>query len=111
MKSLPCLMFRLPGPHRKPGINGISYDFIGAATPEEYQDRLDKGWFPTLDEASAGALADKAIEAASELREIVEEIGGPSRSALEEEARALEIGFNARTSDTVLAQRIAAKKG
>ncbi len=51
MKSLPCLLFRSPGPHKMPGLNPPTYDFIGASTPEEYEAHITNGWVETRDEA------------------------------------------------------------
>ena len=51
MKPLPCLLFRSPGPHKMPGLNPPTYDYIGAATEEEYHRHIANGWVESRDEA------------------------------------------------------------
>lgn len=109
MKSLPCLLYRSPGPHKLPGLNPPSYDYIGAATEEEYHRHIANGWLESRDDAIGKVGAAKVIEAADDMADAVEEVSEQTRDELEAQARALGVRFNWKTSDKALAERIAAK--
>lgn len=98
------IMFRCPGELRHT-TRGFLYDqreFADAA-----QARAD-GWAETLEEAAG--LVPAAVSAHEQPATPAPVVGSP-RDALEAEARALGVGFNARTSDNTLRERIAAAKG
>ena len=68
---------------------------------------LKQGWFPSYEEAVAGKVAAKIIEAAEAFDDAIDEVSDPTRDELESKAKELGVSFNARTSDKKLAERIA----
>lgn len=105
MSDFPTIMYRVPGPHKKP--RGGTYKTTGAADKAEFDELLKKGWFPSYEEAAAGKIAGKIIEAAEAFEDAVDEVSAPTRDELEAKAKELGVSFNARTSDKKLAERIA----
>ena len=105
MTDFPTIMYRTPGPHKKP--RGGTYKTTGAADKAEFDELLKKGWFPSYEEAAAGKIAGKIIEAAEAFEDAVDEVSAPTRDELETKAKELDVSFNARTSDKKLAERIA----
>ena len=101
MTDFPTIMYRVPGPHKKP--RGGTYGYRGADDQEAFDALLAKGWFPSYEEAAAG----KIIEAAEAFEDAVDEVSAPTRDELEAKAKELGVSFNARTSDKKLAERIA----
>jgi hypothetical protein len=95
MTDFPTIVYRTPGPHKKP--RGESYAYRAAADKEAFDALIAKGWFATYEEAQGG----KAVEAP------IDEVSGPTREELETKAKELGVSFNARTSDKKLAERIA----
>lgn len=91
--DFPTIVYRVPGPHY--GADGRGFAYLGVADAAEYEAALADGWFATFEEAAG-------IEAVAP-----EDTG---RDALEAEAKALGVSFNWKTSDEVLAERIAAAK-
>lgn len=55
--SFPTMLYRSPGPHKKP--SGGTYAYTGAKTREEFDEKLAAGWFPSSAEAITAA-GDKA---------------------------------------------------
>ena len=51
--SFPSLVYRCPGPHRKPGQG--TYAYAQVKTQEELDAKLASGWFATFDEAKEAA--------------------------------------------------------
>ena len=105
MTDFPTIMYRVPGPHRKP--RGGFYAYKGAADKAEFDALLKKGWFPSYEEAVAGKIAGKIIEAAEAFEDAIDEVSAPTRDELESKAKELGVSFNSRTSDKKLAERIA----
>ena len=105
MTDFPTILYKTPGPHKKP--RGGTYKTTGAADKAEFDDLLKKGWFPSYEEAAAGKIAGKIIEAAEAFEDAVDEVSAPTRDELETKAKELGVSFNARTSDKKLAERIA----
>ena len=105
MTDFPTILYKTPGPHKKP--RGGTYKTTGAADKAEFDALLAKGWFPSYEEAAAGKIAGKIIEAAEAFEEAVDEVSAPTRDELETKAKELGVSFNARTSDKKLAERIA----
>ena len=105
MTDFPTILYRTPGPHKKP--RGGTYKTTGAADKAEFDELLKKGWFPSYEEAAAGKIAGKIIEAAEAFEDAVDEVSAPTRDELETKAKELGVSFNARTSDKKLAERIA----
>ncbi len=105
MSSFPTILYKTPGPHKKP--RGGTYKTTGAADKAEFDALLKKGWFPSYEEAAAGKIAGKIIEAAEAFEDAVDEVSAPTRDELETKAKELGVSFNARTSDKKLAERIA----
>jgi len=103
--SFPTIMYRVPGPHKKP--RGGTYAYRGAEDKAEFDALLKKGWFPSYEEAAAGKTAKKIIEAAEAFEDAIDEVSDPTRDELEAKAKELGVSFNARTSDKKLAERIA----
>ena len=105
MTDFPTIMYRVPGPHRKP--RGGTYAYRGADDQEAFDALLAKGWFPSYDEAVAGKVAGKAPKDVALVEEAIDDESAPTRDELETKAKELGISFNARTSDKKLAERIA----
>jgi len=105
MTDFPTILYKTPGPHKKP--RGGTYKTTGAADKAEFDELLKKGWFPSYEEAAAGKIAGKIIEAAEAFEDAVDEVSAPTRDELETKAKELGVSFNARTSDKKLAERIA----
>ena len=103
--DFPTIMYRVPGPHKKP--RGGTYAYKGAADQEEFDALISKGWFPSYEEAAAGKKAAKIVEAADAFSDAIDEVSAPTRDELESKAKELGVSFNARTSDKKLAERIA----
>ena len=101
MTDFPTILYRTPGPHKKP--RGGTYAYCGAADQAEFDALITKGWFPSYEEAAAG----KANVAAKVIEDPVDEVSGPTREELESKAKELGLSFNARTSDKKLEERIA----
>ena len=106
MTDFPTILYKTPGPHKKP--RGGTYKTTGAVDKAEFDELLKKGWFPSYEEAAAGKIAGKIIEAAEAFEDAVDEVSAPTRDELETKAKELGVSFNARTSDKKLAERIAA---
>lgn len=109
MTQFPTLMYRVPGPHKRP--HGVTYDIVGAKDQEEFARHLDAGWHPSLDDALAPQKAAAVIEKAEDLEAAIDEISPPTRDELETKAKELGVSFNARTKDEVLLARISEKLG
>ena len=105
MTDFPTILYRVPGPHKKP--RGGTYAYRGAANQAEFDALISKGWFPSYEEAAAGKIAGKIVEAAEAFEDAVDEVSAPTRDELEAKAKELGVSFNARTSDKKLAERIA----
>jgi Skp family chaperone for outer membrane proteins len=120
MSQFPDIMYRVPGRHY--GADGRGFDYIGVNTAEEVLAAIDEGWHLSIEDAiaalDAGEVIDEVAEAKAVLADIdgdlrkavLADIEGDLRAALEAEAKALKVSFNARTSDKVLAERIAAAR-
>ena len=105
MTDFPTIMYRTPGPHKKP--RGGTYAYRGAADQAEFDALKAKGWFASYEEAVAGKHAAKIVEAADAFQDAIDEVSEPTRDELETKAKELGVSFNARTSDKKLAERIA----
>ena len=92
MTDFPTIMYRVPGPHRKP--RGGTYKTIGAADQAAFDDLISKGWFPSYEDAVAGKV-------------VIDEVSAPTRQELESKAGELGISYDGRTSDKKMAERIA----
>jgi hypothetical protein len=98
MTDFPTILYKTPGPHKKP--RGGTYKTTGAADKTEFDALLKQGWFPSYEEAVAGKTAAKIAD------EVADDAKPYSREELEEQAKELGVSFNARTSDKKLAERI-----
>ncbi len=105
MTQFPTILYKTPGPHKKP--RGGTYKTTGAADQEQFDALIDKGWFASYEDAIAGRVASKIIEAAEALEDALDEVSDPTREELESKAKELGVSFNARTSGKKLAERIA----
>ena len=105
MTDFPTILYKTPGPHKKP--RGGTYKTTGDADQAEFDALLKQGWFPSYEEAVAGKVAAKIIEAAEAFDDAIDEVSDPTRDELESKAKELGVSFNARTSDKKLAERIA----
>ncbi len=106
MISFPTIVYRVPGPHKRP--RGGTYAYHAAPTKEAFDALIAKGWHPSYEEAVGGKKAAKIIEAAEAFEDAIDEVSDPTRDELETKAKQLGISFNGRTSDKKLAERIAA---
>jgi hypothetical protein len=103
MTDFPTIMYRTPGPHKRP--RGGTYGYKGAADQAEFDDLIARGWFPSYDEAVSGKTAPKVVE------EPLDAVSGPTREELETKAKELGVSYDGRTSDKKLAERIAKALG
>ena len=101
MTDFPTLVYRTPGPHKKP--RGKTYAYRGAADQEAFDALIAKGWSASYEEA-VSKLDKKPKAKAVE----IDEVSGPTREELEIKAKELGVSFNARTSDITLSDRITA---
>jgi hypothetical protein len=99
MTDFPTILYRIPGPHKKP--RGLTYGYRGAADQEAFDALIAKGWSASYEDA-ASKLDKKPKAKAVE----IDEVSGPSREELEVKAKELGVSFNARTSDITLSDRI-----
>ena len=79
MTDFPTILYRTPGPHKKP--RGGSYAYCGAANQAEFDALIAKGWFASYDEAVTG----KHFAA----EDPIDEVSPPTRDELEAKARNL----------------------
>jgi len=100
--DFPTIMFKTPGPHRKP--RGGTYAYKGAADQAEFDALLGRGWFPSYEDAAVG----KIVAAAEAFDDALDTVSPATRDELEAKAKQLGVSFNARTSDKKIAERIAA---
>jgi hypothetical protein len=100
MTDFPTIMYRTPGPHKKP--RGGTYAYKGASDQAEFDELLAKGWSASYEDALIAAQPLKPKAKAVE----IDEVSGPTREELETKAKELGVSFNARTSDITLADRI-----
>ena len=103
--NFPCHLYRTPGPHRRPGVG--TYDLSGCNDAADFERLSALGWHENLEAAIAVKDASAIIEQVVEANEAIDDVSPATRDELEQKARELGIGFNSRTSDAVLAQRIA----
>lgn len=103
--TFPEMVYRVPGEHRLHG--GGTFSYLGVNNEDELDAALADGWRLTLAEAVAGVEAGAIIADVVEAMEAIDDVSPATRDELEQKARELGIGFNARTTDKVLAQRIA----
>lgn len=101
MTDFPTILYRIPGPHKKP--RGLTYAYAGASDQEQFDALIAKGWSPSYEDA-ASKLDKKPKAKAVE----IDEVSGPTREELELKAKELGVSFNARTSDITLSDRITA---
>jgi len=105
--DFPTIVYRTPGPHKKP--RGKTYAYRGAADKAEFDALIAKGWSASYEEAIAEKRADAIIEKAEAFEDAIDEVSDATRDELEAKAKELNVSFNARTSDKKLAERIAEK--
>ena len=101
MTDFPTIVYRTPGPHKKP--RGLTYAYRGAADQEAFDALIAKGWSASYEEA-VSKLDKKPKAKAVE----IDEVSGPTREEMEIKAKELGVSFNARTSDITLSDRITA---
>ena len=101
MTDFPTIMYRTPGPHKKP--RGKTYAYKGAADQAEFDALLNRGWFPSYEDAVVG----KIVAAVEALDDALDMVTPATRDELEAKAKELGVSFNARTSDKTIAERIA----
>ena len=101
MTDFPTILYRVPGPHKKP--RGLTYAYTGAEDQEQFDALIAKGWSASYQDA-ANKLDKKPEAKAVE----IDEVSGPTREELELKAKELGVSFNARTSDITLSDRITA---
>lgn len=110
MTDFPDMVYRVPGLHREQ--NGHTFDFLGVNDADELAAALADGWHLTIGDAVAATSApstDELIADLAEATDAVDDVSPATRDELEQKARELGIGFNARTTDATLALRIAEK--
>lgn len=88
----PTIVYQTPGTHH---CAGGTYSYLGVADADALDAALAGGWFPTLPEAIAGEHEQPVDNSA------------PTREELEAKAAELEIKFDGRTTDKLLAEKIA----
>jgi hypothetical protein len=102
MTDFPTIVYRTPGPHKKP--RGKSFAYRGVADQEAFDALIAKGWSASYEEALIAAHPLKPEVKAVE----IDEVSGPTREELESKAKELGVSFNSRTSDITLSDRITA---
>ena len=131
--SFPTMLYKSPGIYKKPG--GGTYTYISVQTQEEFDAKLDAGWFESSAEAieAAGENAtpagkpkpkwamkpikrkkpakpldwrDQIKAAPAPEPEPINEDAPPTREELEAKATELGIRFDGRTKDKKLGQLI-----
>ena len=88
MTDFPTIVYRTPGPHKKP--RGKTYAYRGAADQEAFDALIAKGWSASYEEAvgqSSKASAKPKVEAVE-----IDEVSSPTREELESKAK--ELGVN-----------------
>ncbi len=108
MIAFPETVYRSPGVHR--GYRGNTFDYAPVNSAEELKAMQAKGWHLSIWDALAAAGVNPVIAEVAEAKAAVADIDDNVREAMEAEAKALGVKFNARTSDKVLAERIAAAR-
>ena len=101
MTDFPTIVYRTPGPHKKP--RGKTYAYRGAEDKAAFDALIAKGWSASYEEA-VSKLDKKPKAKAVE----IDEVSGPTREELESKAKELGVSFNSRTSDITLSDRITA---
>ena len=131
MTVFPTMLYRSPGPHKLPA--GGTYFYIGAQTQEEFDEKIEAGWFASSEQAIEAAgdkattpkrVADwriklkvkktKKRKASKPLgwkqaltkQDPVQVDAPPTRAELETKATELGIHFDGRTRDKRLGQLI-----
>lgn len=107
MTTFPETVYRVPGLHR--GFR-TTFDYAPVNSAEELAAMEKAGWHLSIWDAIAAANVQPVIDEVAEAKAVLADIDGDLREALEAEAKALKVSFNARTSDKVLAERIAAAR-
>lgn len=90
--SFPTIVYKTPGSHQRAGG---TYSYLGIEAPEALDAALGEGWFKSLPEAIAGQ------------HELPADNSAPTREELETKAAELAIKFDGRTTDKLLAEKIA----
>ncbi len=88
------MVYQCPGPHAR---KGGTFDTKGVNSKEEHEAALKNGWFNTLPEA---------IEGKSAVVDLPPVELPPTREELEQKAKELNIKFDKKTTDEVLAKKI-----
>jgi hypothetical protein len=101
MKSLPTMLYRVPGAHFGPP--GFTYDFLGVATEEALEAALADGWHESLADALAPPVA------APEAAPVPADDAPVMRAELDQKAEELGIKVDGRWSDKRLIAEIEAK--
>jgi len=127
--KFPNFVYKSPGKHQCPGG---TFDALIIKDGDELLDAANNGYYPTIElavkkpspfdwnpyiEENANVDSSHNVENGSYLEESAAEYDSqhqaiepvpadPTREELESQAKELGIGFNARTSDEVLAERI-----
>lgn len=92
--EFPTIFYRSPGVHNAGGTR--TYDYVGVPDEEAAEHFIDQGYVTSLEAALAPEpKADEPLSA---------------RALLEGEAKRLGVGFNRKTSDEALEQRITEKR-
>ena len=99
MTDFPTIVYRTPGPHKKP--RGMTYAYRSAEDKAAFDALIAKGWSASYEEA-VSKLDKKQRAKAVE----IDEVSAPSREELEIKAKELGVSFNSRTSDITLSDRI-----
>jgi len=105
MTDFPTILYRTPGPFKKP--RGGTYATRLAADKDAFDALIAKGWFASYEEAKGGKSAKEIIKSAEAFEDAIDEVSDATRDELEAKAKELNVSFNARTSDKKLAERIA----
>jgi hypothetical protein len=84
--KFPCLLYKTPGPHRKPG--GLMYAYIGCPDQAAFERLSADGWARSL------------------YPEDEDDNAPPTRKELEAKATELGVNFDGRTTDKRLGERI-----
>lgn len=99
--QFPCLLYKVPGPHK--GRGGVTYKYVGCPDAEAFERLSSMGWHASKEEASTGKAVKEVILSA----EAMDDDAPATRDELEQKARELGLRFHPKISDDKLAERIA----
>ena len=78
--EFPTVVYRTPGAHQ---CAGGTYGYVAADTPEQFERLIADGWFPSLQEAISGEMADPSLSHEGQNQQAMELSDIPPALAIE----------------------------